>query len=357
MDRDHILTNQTVLIEDGKIKAVGPSVRVPPGAVVIDGHGTAFLCPGLSDMHSHSDTAEDMIVYLANGVTTVLDMGGARSGFVARDRVKANRGEIPGPHVYVSFRVDGTPQYGAFIVTTPDEARALVRLAKINGYDFIKVYNNLSFACFYALIDEGQKQHVPIVGHGVTRVGLERQLAAGQLLVAHTEEFLYAFFREPGSEQDQNPPSLEQIPEAIDILKRSGAFVTADLYTYAMIARQWGRPDVVDEFMRDPKVRYVAPSWRVVWPQEDYKRRKGSLNARLEFLGRFTKAMAHAGVPLVTGTDAPAIAGIVPGYSLYADLHALEQAGLTRYQILSAATRVPGEFIHKVIPDADSWHN
>jgi hypothetical protein len=109
-------------------------------------------------------------------------------------------------------------------------------------------------------------------------------------------------FREPGSDQDQNPPGLDQISAAINVLKRYGGFVTADLHTYATIARQWGRPDVVDEFMRDPKVRYLAPSWRVVWPQEAYQRRKGSLNARLEFLGRFTKAMADAGVPLVTVT-------------------------------------------------------
>jgi hypothetical protein len=70
---------------------------------------------------------------------------------LGRDRVKVNRGDIPGPFVYVSFRVDGTPQYGEFIVTTPDEARALVRLARTNGYDSIKVYNNLSAACFSTL--------------------------------------------------------------------------------------------------------------------------------------------------------------------------------------------------------------
>jgi len=29
-----------------------------------------------------------------------------------------------------------------------------------------------------------------MIGHGVSRVGLERQLAAGQLMVAHTEEYM-----------------------------------------------------------------------------------------------------------------------------------------------------------------------
>jgi imidazolonepropionase-like amidohydrolase len=64
--------------------------------------------------------------------------------------------------------------------------------------------------------------------------------------------------------------------------------------------------------------------------------------------------MADAGVHLITGTDAPTIPGVIPGFSLHRDLHVLEQAGLTRYQVLSAATRVPGEFIRKAIPKSES---
>ena len=76
MDRDRVMRGQTVLIENGTIKAIGAAVIVPKGAPVIDGHGTAFLSPGLADMHSHSDTPEDLVVYLASGVTTILNMGG-----------------------------------------------------------------------------------------------------------------------------------------------------------------------------------------------------------------------------------------------------------------------------------------
>jgi len=60
--------------------------------------------------------------------------------------------------------------------------------------------------------------------------------------------------------------------------------------------------------------------------------------------------MADAGIPLVTGTDAPAIPGLVPGFSLHQELHALESAGLTRYQVLSAATRTPGELLARAKP-------
>lgn len=94
MDGDRIVPNQTVLVEDGKIRSVGTTLPPPADALVIDGHGRAFLSPGLADMHSHSDTPEDLVVYLANGVTTILNMGDARSGFVAQDRPRVDRKSV-----------------------------------------------------------------------------------------------------------------------------------------------------------------------------------------------------------------------------------------------------------------------
>jgi imidazolonepropionase-like amidohydrolase len=65
--------------------------------------------------------------------------------------------------------------------------------------------------------------------------------------------------------------------------------------------------------------------------------------------------MNDAGIPLIAGTDAPAIPGLVPGFSLHDDLEALEGAGLTAYQALATATRVPGEFVHRALGDTGSF--
>ena len=354
MDRDRILQDQTVLIRAGRIAAIGPNLTVPGEARVLDGHG-AFLSPGLADMHSHSTTREDLKVYLANGVTTILNMGDASAGFMDTLRPAVNDGSIPGPHVYAAFKVDGSPKYNELFVTTPEEARAVVRIAKTNGYDFIKVYNNLSPECFQALIDEGKIQHVPVVGHGVTSVGLKRQLDAGQVMVAHTEEFLYTVFYDPNDIRDQGPPDPAKIPAAIDFVLRDKAYVTADLNTYATIARQWGKPEVAASFLNRPEVRYLRPEDRLLWAREDYKIRKGSIDANLAFLKRFTKAMSDAGVPLIAGTDAPSIPGLVPGFSLHDDLRALTEAGLSPFQSLSTATRTPGEFIRHSLANAEPF--
>jgi hypothetical protein len=350
MDRERVLRDQSVLVQDGVIAAIGSQLEAPKDAEVIDGHGTEYLSPGLADMHVHSASGRDMILFLANGVTTVLNMGGARSGFMDNVVPKLNRGELPGPHFYSSFIVDGTPEYGEPVVATPSEARGAVDFAKANGYDFIKVYNNVAPDTFQALIDAGRRKGLPVVGHGVTRVGLERQFAAGQVMVAHTEEYLYTVFFPPGVDVGTQTPKLEQIPPAVAFTKRYGAYVTADINTYATIASQWGKPEVAARYLKAPEVRYLDPYYRLVWQAAEYAGREGDIDGRVAFLKVFTKSLSDAGVPLITGTDTPTIAGLVPGFSLHQDLHALEAAGLSRYQVLAATTRTPGEFITKTKP-------
>src|SRR4051794_26571933 len=127
MDRERVLADETVLIDKGIIVAIGSDLVVPSGARVIDGR-EKFLSPGLADMHSHSDTREEMKVYLANGVTTILNLGGASSEFIDQLMPLVNRGERPGPHVYAALRIDGTPQFGQLVVKTPEEARWAARL-------------------------------------------------------------------------------------------------------------------------------------------------------------------------------------------------------------------------------------
>src|SRR5438093_1294045 len=69
----------TVLIEGDRIVGLGPSptTGVSADATLIDGWGK-FVIPGLVDMHVHVYTPEKWHpeLFLAAGVTTVLDLGG-----------------------------------------------------------------------------------------------------------------------------------------------------------------------------------------------------------------------------------------------------------------------------------------
>lgn len=351
MDRERVIARTTVIVTDGMIASIGIKAKLPAGTPVIDGRG-GWLVPGLADMHNHVTSRDDLTLLLANGVTTMLNMGEATNAFAGRTRIAVNRGDVPGPYIFTAFVVDGDPQYGHFVIRTADEARAIVRLAKANGYSFIKVYTNLSAEAFAALADEARAQGIGVVGHNVAAVGLAKQLAAGQAMVAHVEEFFTGFFPEPPADDQQAPPDDARIADAIALVKAHGAFVTSDLFTYRTIAAQFGRPAAVKAYLGAPEARYLSPADRIDWARSSYQKKAVDLSRRVAFEARFVKAMADAGVPLIAGGDAPTIPGLVPGFALHDEIDAMLAAGLTPFQALSAATRTPGEFIAKTVPGA-----
>lgn len=350
MDGDRALARQTVLVEDGRIVAMGDALPLPEDARVVDGAG-AWLLLGLADMHNHLDGRQDLAVQLALGITTTLHMGEARNSFVGRTRGAVAAGELAGPRSFVALAVDGSPRYGHLVVRDADDARATLRVAQANGYDALKLYNNLSPDAFEALVSGARAVGMPVVGHGVTEVGLRRQLEAGMALVAHLEEFFYTFFP-PAPDDDPNAaPDPAQIEAAVALLRAHGTPVVADLVTYRAIAAQWGRPEVVTGFLHRPETRYLPPQFRVSWPAQGYARREGSLDRRVAFLSGFVRALQAAGVPLLSGTDAQDIPGLVAGFALHDNLDALVEAGLTPYEALATATRAPGEFVRRHRPD------
>src|SRR5215203_4562540 len=175
MDRERLLTKQSVIIKDGLIVEIGDAkkVKLPKDAVRIDGTGK-YLVPGLVDMHTHllsdSDEFPDSIgpdelrVMVANGVTTVRFMIGTPELLSLRSR-SAN-GEIDAPTIWVaSPHLTGREQGNNFVVKTEEEAREAVRKSKAAGYDFIKVTTFVPAAIYEAAVDEAAKQKIRVVGH------------------------------------------------------------------------------------------------------------------------------------------------------------------------------------------------
>jgi predicted amidohydrolase len=72
-------TEMVVVVADGTIAAIGKfgKVRIPKQSQVIDATGK-FLIPGLWDMHVHLTKAGEntLPLFIANGITSVRDMGG-----------------------------------------------------------------------------------------------------------------------------------------------------------------------------------------------------------------------------------------------------------------------------------------
>jgi len=91
----------TVVIAGDRIVTIGknPEVPLPRGAQVVNGAGE-FLIPGLWDAHVHLSwtTASALPVLIANGVTSVRDMGG-RLSELDDWRTKIATGILVGPRI------------------------------------------------------------------------------------------------------------------------------------------------------------------------------------------------------------------------------------------------------------------
>jgi len=96
MDTDRLLVDQTLLIEDGRIVAMGPSssFELEPGYVVVEGTGK-YLMPGLADMHVHFSSPGDAVLFLAHRVTMVRNMAGTPFHLAFQHHVQQH--SLPGP--------------------------------------------------------------------------------------------------------------------------------------------------------------------------------------------------------------------------------------------------------------------
>src|SRR6266849_1327561 len=77
----------TLVVRNGKIEAVGPSVKVPAGAQQIDAAGKTIV-PGLISGHSHVNNASELDRYARYGITTVFSLSGDKE-LEIRDEVRA----------------------------------------------------------------------------------------------------------------------------------------------------------------------------------------------------------------------------------------------------------------------------
>src|SRR4051812_34075948 len=182
MDTERRVPDQTVVVRHGRIAEIGPSstVQVPAGALRIDGQGR-FLMPGLADMHVHLYTRDDLLLFLANGVTFVRNMWGAPYDLVWRARIE--QGSLLGPTIYTAGPLlDGSPPIwnGSVVVETAADAERVVTGQKKAGYDFIKVYKKLLPEAYDAIAATAKREGMTFGGHVPAAVGLEHALAAGQ---------------------------------------------------------------------------------------------------------------------------------------------------------------------------------
>ncbi len=371
-----VIPNQTVLIDSGRITAVGAagSIALPATAKRIDG-GNKYLLPALWDMHTHVYAFApllDMPLFIAYGVTNVRDMQGCpqpNDPFIAcpedkrRWTAEALAGKRVGPRIVAttSFMANGpitltrikkAPHF--FGTATAEQAREFVRHFA-GQVEAIKVYDRIPREAYFALVDEARRLKMEVVGHRPHEVSA-LEAAAHQKSIEHARFILHESFagsaelrQKAGVAQwfedrrrmlDEHDPRMAQAIFAA--MKRNGTWYVPTHLT------RWADAYADDPIVRqDLLLRYLHPLMKWQWLEdlEALVAKNPSPEARetyREFYRKgleLTGAAQRAGVRILAGTDY-----IVAGADLHRELEQLVAAGLTPAEALHAATLAPAEY-------------
>jgi imidazolonepropionase-like amidohydrolase len=341
VDAGAVLVDQAVRIDGTRVVAVEPwREGLAKGNKVLDWSAYTVL-PGLMDMHTHladegqsadpatplkSNPARDAFIGARNardtlfaGFTTVRDVGVYRGFADVQLRDAINRGDIPGPRMYVAGayitipggggEITGLPpgtvvpeEFRRGVSTTEDEIRAKVDYLIDNGADHIKVIatgavltagtepgeSEYTEAQIRAAVEEATRRGTFVEAHAHGAEGIKRAVRAGVRSIEH------------GSLIDD---------EGIALMVEHHTWLDADIYN----------GDYIDTVGR-----------AAGWGEEIMRKNIETTDAQRE---GFRKAV-RAGVRMTFGTDA----GVYPHGDNARQFAYMVRYGLTPMQAIQSAT-------------------
>jgi imidazolonepropionase-like amidohydrolase len=362
MDNERVIENQTVIVKNGRITALGDAAKVKAskGALVIDAKGK-YLTPGWAEIHAHVPQTDDfepmkevLMLYLANGITTIRGMLGHPKHLELRSKI--NNGSILGPHFYTTG-----PSFNGQTVKTAERGAEMVREQKAAGYDFLKLHPGLTKETFPAIAKTAKEVGIPFVGHVSFNVGVWRAIDAKYSTIDHLDGFIEALT--PGIDTlveqeaglfgawiaDRADASL--IPKLIEGLRNNHIRVVP---TQAL-AERWQSPLSAEAFTNAPEMKYMKPEQVKGWAntKNTYNSNPNFSKARAEKLIQIRRKLLYEcqknGVEILLGSDAPQIFN-VPGFSIHHEMKYLVDAGLTPYETLRTGTVNVASYLNK--PDS-----
>jgi imidazolonepropionase-like amidohydrolase len=355
--------DSVVVIEGDKILAAGPrgTISIPANAKVIQAGGMTVM-PGLFDLHVHllimghgkydeffpryrsrlrneimPASAKELLMH---GVTSARDMG-ANLEDILDVRSRINRGEIPGPRMFVcgpflqktlpavAFHYNMKLQSDfRWTVDSPEDARAKTRKLLDAGVDFIKVIQGteLSHDELAAIIDEAHKAGKIVATHGLDENEIRIVVNAGADTIEHT---------------GLAPGGLPYSDDIIKLLIAKGTYVVPTgivIWRYKLTAdfpESRFDPEVEQDFAKD-----------IIQDVEDSNRNFTGLAYFGDAPGWIKSApirwrqLISSGVKVVVGTDSGTPMNFHVN-STWREMLLLNQNGMTPLQTITAATKLP----------------
>ena len=353
MKDERVIRGVDVLIEETKIKAIGPNLRLPENALVISGKGK-YLIPGLAEMHAHipiDSNKIDRFIWLniANGITTVRGMLGAPQHLKLRNDI--NQGLEIGPQIFTAG-----PSANGYTTPTVKAAQKLVQNQKEKGYDLIKIHPGIKPSVFRALAEKTKQENMELSGHIPEEVGLIETLNLGIKTIEHIDGFWAAASENTVAHISGGVFGLnysksvnqQQYQSTIQALKSSGVWITP---TYTLYHNILGG-ESVKEMSQRAELIYWDKQEVQKWKADTRHYRQSNPNTQTEadhqlrLQRQLILDLQHADVPLLLGADAPQLFA-VPGFSTLQELEYMHQSGLTPFEALEAGTINPAKYLER----------
>jgi imidazolonepropionase-like amidohydrolase len=348
--------DQTIIIESGRITAVGPAsdVSVPASATSLDLSGHTAI-PGLVGMHDHlfyaTDGGERYLnapesfapLYLATGVTTIRTAGALTLANDLAIKNSVDNGELAGPKIHIT-----SPylNHDAGKVSNTEEITKVMNEWADQGATSFKIYENMTLPEVRTVVDVAHKRGLKVTGH-VCAVGFREAAQAGIDNLEHGLAVDTEFFS--AKKAGVCPPRSDWLPELarIDVasapvqnmireLVQRRVAVTSTLAIFeAFIDEKYEldsrMKDVLSEDAYADCVASLAqgkanPRWSRVW--------EVVLKKEMQFEREFVKA----GGLLMTGVDPTGWGGVIAGFGDQRGLELLVKAGFSTEEAIRIGT-------------------
>jgi imidazolonepropionase-like amidohydrolase len=375
--------DQSVVIANGRITAVGPaaSTPAPAGAKTLSYAGYTVI-PGLVGMHDHLFYTASISVqrgadgrigepglivneipytgprlYLAGGVTTLRTTGSVEPYTDLKVKRRIDAGMMPGP------RIDATAPYlegnGTFAAQLheldgPDDARRLVDYWTAEGMTSFKAYMNITRDELVAATGQAHKHHLKLTGH-LCSVTWPEAIAAGIDDFEHgpvfTDTELIADKRPdvcpPGKAQLESWQNVEidspRVRALIANLVAHHVAVTSTLPVFELSVM--GRPPiqvkVLDAMSPGARESYLTSRAAVSSVGSTVALPEATLRKEMQFEFAFAKA----GGLLLAGPDPTGRGGVLPGFGDQREIELLVEAGFTAVEAIQVATQNGAHFL------------
>jgi imidazolonepropionase-like amidohydrolase len=379
VEKKKILSGYSVLVQEGKIVAVDKdrAYKLPEGTQVIDATGQ-YLVPGFTDAHVHffqsgglyarpdaidlrkfrpyseeikwtHEHMDDLLRrYLSAGITSVIDVGSSRNFLQQRDSF-AVKTWSPGIHMTGPLLTTWVPPVfknpgndAPFVEMLNDSiTRQAVQEQLALKADFIKIWYIVTdkdveqgarknLALVKAAIDEAHKHKLQVAVHATERITAQLAAEAGADFLVHSvddEIVSDAFVKLLKAKKTVLCPTL--------IVGGNYFKVLGDTYHFDTYELNLANPELVGTIIDYPLPDTVQGKIFIQALKDPAQHKKQAKDDSIMAVN--LKKLVDGGVIIASGTDA-GNTGTQHASSYFAELEAMQKAGLTMWQLLEAST-------------------